>query len=222
MLAIPDLHFPWAIDLNPVYAAIEREKPDVVCQLGDLLDQFAHSKYSRTFDLMTPSEELSAGRGLAEAFWLNVRKAGHSKMKMIQLKGNHDVRVEKRIYDKYPEIASLVDLSRLYRFPNVETMDSDKSELLIDGVIYIHGWMTGIGKHANYFNQSVVHGHTHRGSVNFWPRKNTLLFELDCGYLADPKARPLQYGSTMTTQWLHGYGIVDLLGPRFIPLIPRK
>lgn len=42
---MPDMHLPWvdAKKLAQIYTAIEREKPDVVIQLGDLYDFYSHS-----------------------------------------------------------------------------------------------------------------------------------------------------------------------------------
>lgn len=100
----------------------------------------------------------------------------------------------------------------------VEIHEDSRAEIEIDGVLYIHGWMTGIGKHAKYFNQSVVHGHTHVGGLWTQNLKKKFIFELDCGYLADPYQVPLTYRATKTTNWTKGFGFIDSWGPRFCPL----
>ena len=220
MLAVPDLHFPWANQksLDRLYDVIAEKKPEVVVQLGDLLDQFSHAKFARSYDVIRPDEEVKEGRAAAEAFWKNVRKAAGSKVRMFQLLGNHDARIMKRVYDKYPELASLVDLSKLYRFPNVETMDSERSELQIDGVYYIHGWLTRLGAHCLYYDAPVIHGHTHRAGIFYLPRRNRLIYEMDCGFLGDEKARPLAYCPTLSTRWILSCGWKDDYGPSVIPL----
>lgn len=216
---IPDAHFPHSINLDPIYEAIEREKPDVVVQCGDLLDLYSFSKFSRSYDLMTPKQELLEGRKCAEDMWSRIRKICPPRTKYHQLKGNHCSRIEKRIYDKFPEIEYLVDLDKIFKFNGIETIDSDRKPLIIDGVYYVHGWLSQLGQHLNYFNASVVHGHTHRAGIIFVPRHNTTLFELDAGYLADPETKPLSYTSSTTTRWVHGHGIVDKFGPRFCPIL---
>lgn len=220
VLVIPDCHFPWCDieKLNLIYQIAIKEKPDVIIQLGDLFDLYSHSKFARGHDLCTPQQEILEARQGAENMWFNLRKVC-PKTSMYQLKGNHDARIEKRVAEKYPEIASLLDINHLWKFKNVETLLSDKDQLVIDGVIYVHGWMTKLGDHCRYFNKSVVHGHTHRGGVYFEKRGfDQMIFELDCGHIADVSKQPLQYGPTKTMKHIPGCGLIDVLGPRFIPL----
>lgn len=217
---VPDTHFPFT-DLNGlslVFTLIEREKPDVVIQIGDLYDQFSFSKFARSHDLMTPQEEVQEAREGAVNMWSKIRKLSSRKTRLIQLLGNHDDRMMKRVCEKFPEIAALTTglYDSLYKFPSVETVMDSRSELVIDDVIYTHGFL-GSGKHVGYFQKSVVHGHTHRGAVYTLEQAGRTLFELDCGFLADRNATPLKYTPTTTTRWSLGCGIVDGLGPRFVP-----
>lgn len=219
VIALPDTHFPWhSQKIKKVYDIISDVRPDLVIQLGDLYDNFSFSRFSKTLNLMTPAEELVEAREGAENMWKNIRKAAGKNTRMIQLMGNHCARIEKRILDKFPEIESLVDVHKIYRFPNVETQNSDREEFNYQGVKYVHGWLGQLGAHARYFDCSVVHGHSHRSGIIFYPRKSGSIWELDCGFLADETARPMQYSSTMTTRWNLGIGIIDKLGPRFVPL----
>lgn len=224
VLVIPDTHFPWVDQekLNLIYLIIEKEKPDVITQCGDLLDLFSHSKFARSLDIYTPNEEVKLGRAMAEKMWEKVRELA-PKATLYQLHGNHDARIHKRIQEKYPEIASIIDVSYLWKFKGVNTLEDDRDYLEIDGIIYVHGWLTRLGQHMHYFNKSVVHGHTHRGGIHierrhFFKNRYNTLFELDCGYIADDKQIPLQYGATKAVKWVHGCGLIDSLGPRFIPL----
>lgn len=219
VLCVPDLHLPWVDSdgLSAVYLAIEREKPTVVIQLGDLYDMYAHSKFPRNQDLCTPKEEICEAREGAENFWNNVKKMSAS-IRRIQILGNHDSRPSKRIQERYPEIAHLSGIDDLFEFPGVESVLDTRCEFQIDGVIYTHGHFTRHGQHAAYYLKSVVHGHTHRGNVSFQKVHGKIFWELDCGHLADEGSEPLQYQATKTTKWTRGFGIVDSLGPRFIPL----
>lgn len=219
-MCVPDMHLPWvdAGALSSVYLAIEREKPDVVCQLGDLYDMHSQSRFPRSHDICTPKEELAEARQGAESFWVNCRKLASKKARFIQILGNHDDRPSKRVAEKYPEIASLLGIDHLFKFPGVESVLDSRSELTIDGVVFTHGHFTRHGQHAAYYCRSVVHGHTHRGNVTFQKLHGKVIWELDCGHVADENAEPLQYTPTKTTRWTLGYGIVDEFGPRFIPL----
>jgi hypothetical protein len=48
--------------------------------------------------------------------------------------------------------------------------------------------------------------------------KDGLLWSMSCGYLADPYQVPLLYRATKTAKWVHGIGVIDSHGPRFIYL----
>lgn len=226
VFAAPDLHFPWSDQksLKRVYDAIEDLRPDVVIQLGDVLDLYAWTRFARSLDVMTPREELEAGIGDYQVFWKTVKKIVGPKKRLIQLGGNHTDRLVKTAISKAPELAHLIDIKKALLMDGLEVHASAHDEVEIDGVLYVHGWMSGIGKHARYFNQPVVHGHTHTGGL--WTQtfrksgtKGThVLFELDCGHLADPFQVPLMYRATKTVNWTKGFGVVDEWGPRFCPL----
>lgn len=204
--------------MSGFYAAIEREKPKVIIQLGDSYDMYAQSKFPRKHDLCTPKEEVSEARQFMEKFWENCRRLAGRQCRYIQILGNHDDRPSKRVQERYPEIASLLGIDHLFKYPGVETVLDSRSELQIDGVIYTHGHFTRHGQHASFYCRSVVHGHTHRGAVTFQKLHGRVIWELDCGHMADEGAEPLQYTPTKTTKWTLGYGIIDDLGPRFVPL----
>lgn len=226
VFAVPDLHFPFhdAKSLARVYDAIADLKPDVVIQLGDVLDMYAWARFARSLDVMTPAEELRQGIGDYQVFWKTVKKIVGTKKRMIQLGGNHTDRMVKLAANKAPELTHLIDIRKAMHMDGLELHVDSHDEVEISGTIYVHGWLSGIGKHARYFNMPVVHGHTHTGGL--WTQtfrkagsKNThVLFELDCGHLADPFQVPLMYRATKTTTWTKGFGVVDEWGPRFCPL----
>lgn len=222
VFAVPDLHFPWvyADGLTALYLAIEQHKPDIVIQLGDLYDMYAHSKFAKSQDIMTPKEEKLEARQGAEAFWKNVKICA-PQAECVQLKGNHCDRPAKRLTEKYPEIANFVSFDEYFEFIGVQTIHDSRQIVEIDGVIYTHGHYTKLGDHAKYFLKPVVHGHTHRAGVLYFNQYDNMLWELDCGYMADNAAIPLQYTATKRTNWVHGYGIVSDSIPAFYPILKR-
>ena len=223
VLIIPDLHFPWHHQdcLTFIYSIIKKNKPDVIIQIGDLYDLYAYSKFARTHDLCTPKEELEEGRKAAENMWNHIRKISPDSEK-YQMRGNHDVRISKRVAEVMPEIASLVEpgIEAMFKFPGVKTIYDTREELIIDGVAYTHGHYSKIGDHSKYFLKPTVHGHRHRGEVWYQQMDGYLLWELDCGYCADDSKVPLRYTPTRTNHWTLGLGEVDGYGPRFIPYTP--
>jgi predicted phosphodiesterase len=221
VIAIPDLHLPWADwkRVEKAYQIIQEEKPDIIIQLGDLKDRFTFSRFARSHDIMTPKEEVQEARAGAVNFWAHINKLV-PKAKKIQLTGNHEARLLKSTLEKFPEIYSIVQKAEqeMFKFAGVKTIYDSRAELEIEGVIYCHGYLTKIGDHAKHLLKPVVHGHSHRGGVVFFNLGGKTIWELDCGYLADPLQVPLMYGPTKTTNWTHGIGIVDKYGPRFVSL----
>lgn len=221
VIAIPDIHLPWADwkKIAKVYEFVKEEKPDIVIQLGDLKDRFTFSRFAKSHDIMTPKEEVQEARAGAVNFWANIHKMA-PQAKKIQLTGNHESRLLRSVIEKYPEIYSIMEKAEqeMFKFAKVKTIYDARAELEIDGVVYMHGYLTNLGAHARHLLKPVVHGHSHRGGVVFFNLGGKTIWELDCGYLADPNQVPLMYGSTKTTLWTHGVGLIDKYGPRFIPL----
>lgn len=220
VLAIPDLHLPWAKQslIDKIYSILEKQPFDVIIQLGDLYDMYSFSKFARSHDLCTPKEEIEQGYQFALNFWKNIQLRA-PKSRKLQIKGNHDDRMMKRAFERWPEAASIVSRAEhsLFQFPNVETIPDSRMGIEIEDVVYLHGYLSKIGDHAKYLLKNVVHGHTHRGGTIFYKLGGKIIWELDCGFAADQSQAPLQYGPTKTMLWTEGFGIIDGAGPRFIP-----
>ncbi len=225
ILPIGDIHFPYHNKkaLNKIYKVVKEKQPDYIIQMGDLIDQYYFSKYTKNVDFTTPEKELARARKDAELFWSTIQKLS-PKSKCYQLKGNHDERLIKRVQEKLPEITSLMKkvIDDLYAFPNVTTMPSERDELIIDGLMFIHGHLSQLGDHSKKNLMNVVVGHSHTGGVRFFKHKNKILWELNAGYLADENALPLQYGLQKMKTWTLGYGLLTkadgIWQPQFIPL----
>lgn len=211
IFVIGDAHFPYVDQkyLNQIYQEIKAHKPDVVVQQGDLYDQYCFSRYSKSADFTSPEEELAAGRAGAEKMWTTIRKLV-PKAKFFQLKGNHDLRIAKRVAEKLPELQGLLNLglTDLYKFPGVYTVKDERTETIIDGVMFIHGYLSKLGDHAKKNLMSVVVAHSHVGGTVFFSHREETMFELNVGYIADKEALPLQYGGQRMKNWTPGYGIL--------------
>ena len=219
VLAIPDLHAPFT-DLNAlskVYKIAAALKPDVVIQLGDAFDLFCFSRFPHSLNLMTPKHEIEEARAIIEIMWKEI-KAIVPAARCIQLFGNHQDRVGKRVLEALPGLHTVISLKDIFTFRGVECAQDERTEILIDGVLYIHGHLTQPGQHMKYYNQSVVRAHSHKASLNFMQRRNEMIFELECGNLVDQRAQPLQYTKSTTTHWMKAVGVIEPLGPRIIPV----
>lgn len=213
VFVIPDLHFPYTNKkvLKKVINLIKQEKPTHVIQLGDILDQYSFSKFSRSLNLTTPKKEIKRGLGMARQFWKDIQKAA-PKAKYLQLLGNHDIRIQKRIAERLPELESLFDLQNLYDFKGVKVSKSDRDHLMIDGVIYTHGHYSKSIDHAKYYLKPTVHGHLHRAGLSTFGD----LWSMDVGHLADEKSLPLSYTASKTSRWHMAVAVVENSNPRLI------
>lgn len=215
VVVIPDTHFPYQDKrkLNKILALIDESQPDAVIQIGDLLDQYVFSRYSRRLHI-TPEQDVRKGLRAAEAMWAAVQ-ASCRGVECIQILGNHDMRIAKRIGDKLPEAEGLLGISDIYQFDGVEVMDSDRDYVELDGVVYCHGWLSKSIDHAKHFNKPTVHGHRHRPAIETFGKR---LWSMDVGLVADESQTPLQYTQSRTTNWRTACGVVENSQPRLVLL----
>lgn len=220
VLCLGDTHFPFAQRkaLEWAYRLADKHKPTHVVQMGDLLDQFAFSRYPKVLKT-DPETELANGRAAAEKMW-----ARFKGLSCFQLMGNHDDRILKKALAAAPELASLVgqSLRALYTFPGVKTVLDGREELIlrIHGreVAFQHGHRSRPGSHAAYNRLSTVVGHSHTGSVTYFPSAPGIIWELNAGFLGDLSSPAFGYHAQKRfhTTTL-GVGLIDEEGPRFIP-----
>lgn len=221
ILVIGDVHFPYCDKnaLSMIYALIEKEKPDVVVQIGDLYDMLAYSRFPRSLNLMTPRVEINLAREESTEMWSKIRNLVPTA-NLFQVLGNHCVRPLKQVIDKWPEGEDLVSeaFKQLYTFEGVTTIYDSREELFIGDIAFIHGYRSKLGDHMNNMRCNVVTGHSHRGGTFFKPYNNgAIMWELNAGYIADPFSAALSYRAQKLHDWTVGCGLIDELGPRFIP-----
>jgi hypothetical protein len=220
-----DIHFPFHHKLLlplAVWICI-KSRVQYIVQIGDLHDKYSSSKFPRSYNLFTPKEERTWCNYYAELFWM-VLQQHLPEAEKYQLLGNHCVRPIKRVLEKAPEYEEeLVSiLHEDYTFDHVTTIYDPRDELIIDDIWYQHGHLSKLGAHCQYNHNNTVVGHTHRGGFDTFPLNGHAMkqiFELNSGYLADPNSPGLSYTmQKKVTRWTHGYGLVDAMGARFVPL----
>jgi predicted phosphodiesterase len=210
---ISDTHFPFHSKraYKKMLALIKKEKPTHVVQIGDLLDQYVFSKYTRKMEI-TPDFDVSRGLEMAKQMWETIQKIV-PRAKCYQLIGNHDVRLSKRISELLPELSGFFSHKSLYKFKGVWVAPSDRSFLTLFGVKYVHGWLSKSIDHARHFNAPTVHGHRHRPCIEV---DRPGLWSMDVGFMANEKSAPLQYTMSKITKWTIACGIVENGQPRVL------
>lgn len=214
VVIIGDTHFPYTNHeaLKKVYEVVRIEKPDVIVQIGDLLDQYTFSHFPRNANY-TPQNDVTRGLECAKKFWKKLQTISPNS-KCIQILGNHDVRMSKRIAERVPELEEFYSIKQLYRFEDVKVMKSDRDYFEYDGVVYCHGWLSNSLSHAKYFNKPTVHGHRHRPTVE----TDGKIWSMDVGHLANEKSIPMSYTASRFTKWRMAVGIVEDRKPHLILL----
>lgn len=220
VLAVGDAHFPFA-RRKSVEAAISlarKLKPKVIVQLGDLFDLYSFSRFARSFNVLTPAQEIKKGRRDAEYFWKEMRAAAGPGTQCFQLIGNHDERIAKKAMGLLPEFEQfLEEVQHLWKFDGVKTQDSERDELILDGVCYMHGFRK-FGDHMRHNLMNTVCGHSHLGGAQFMRLGEKTIWELNAGFIANPDCVPMSYSKqARISRHTQGAGWIDEHGPRFIP-----
>jgi len=217
ILVIGDTHFPFVCHdtLALIFYWCEIMQPDYVVQVGDLYDMFAHSKFPRTHLTFNPRDEIEHGFFMAKEMWSRIKKlCPHARC--YQMRGNHDARPLKRILECYPEGEVFFSIEKYFEFKDVVNHADYREELVIENIIFHHGYLTKLGAHADYNMNNTVVGHTHKGGVVYRNTPNGVIWELNAGYCGDPTSKALSYMPQKITKSTKGFGFIDALGPRFI------
>lgn len=221
ILVLGDTHFPWVSleALSAVYVYIEKHPEiDTVIQIGDLYDLYSWAKFPRSHLIYNPKQELEQARLMAEDMWKKVQKL-LPNARCIQLLGNHDIRPIKKCLELAPELELFLEFKKFFVFENVELVEDPREPLQLNGINFIHGFLSGLGAHTRKYLQSTVCGHTHKGGVVMVVLGDgKVLFEANAGYLGDPLARPLSYTPSKLKEWTHGLLHIDEWGPKFVSL----
>jgi predicted phosphodiesterase len=214
VFAWSDTHYPYH-DKRAYIAAIRHIKQGKfthIVQLGDLLDQYVFGRYPRSLNIR-PRVDIEKGLMYASQMWDDIQEVA-PRAKLFQLIGNHDVRVNKRIQEKMPELSEFFSHKDWYNFgPKVQVADGDRDYIEIEGVVYCHGWYSKSIDHAKFFNKPTVHGHTHGSSITYdfdW------LWSMSCGFMANKKLLPLKYTMSKLSKWTLSCGEVAEKQPRLI------
>lgn len=237
IVTIPDLHFPFvSVDaLTQFYCKLEmiKDRVQYVVQMGDLFDMLAQSKFPRSINYFSPDEEIRLARTMAAEMWAKIRSIC-PKAKCVQILGNHDKRPVLRALESLPfaETAIKEWTENLFVFDGVFTVMDTREVLLIGDVCFHHGFLSKLGDHRDSFMMNTVVGHTHRGGTVFRNVRQAIysdkmevinviekqIWELNAGLMGNPFSKALGYTPTKVNNWTIGFGIIDLDGPRFVPL----
>lgn len=220
ILVIGDVHAPWVSKpcLEFIFKMVKSFQPKYIVQVGDAVDFYSASRFPRSH-FITPAEEyIEARKTLEDIFHYLKRIAPKSEIHL--LKGNHCDRVIKRTKEVSPEQEHFVlkGLKEFFTFTDVITHHDSREEFVIDDILFTHGFLSGLGKHAQYYQRKVVCGHTHKGGTFFEQTYDgRTIWELNAGYCADPISKVMSYMPTKYSRSTLGFGMITNGFPQFVP-----
>jgi predicted phosphodiesterase len=217
VLIVGDVHVPFE---HPNYIKFlrdqkERLKPDVVVFIGDIVDHYAHSRFTLDPDQQGQKPEWQQAM-------VHIAKFYELFPEAIWIVGNHDRRPYRKAMDAGLGRLVMKDLAEVYHCPpGWEIVDSTE----IDDVFYFHGESVGgLSSWQDYplkTNQSCVCGHMHSiGGVRYHQRADqTQVFILETGAGVNDEAYAFAYGKNASRKSMLGCGFVeDGVYAQFIPM----
>lgn len=218
-LVIGDTHFPFIHKgcMDAIYEFNLVNKPDYIIQVGDLYDLYAHSKFPKSINGYTPQEEERLAREGAVEMWKRL-KQDNPGSKCFQINGNHDIRPAKRVLELAPGFEHVIKkhYAEMMRFDGVETIEDYRQELILEGIMFHHGYRSKLGDHRDFVRQNFVCGHSHKGGVVFRKMAGETIWELNAGFVGDADSKALSYTAQKINDQTLGWGFIDQHGPRFI------
>jgi predicted phosphodiesterase len=210
ILVISDLHIPYHHkDAFEFLREIKKEyKPDLVVNIGDLLDFHAISMHSHDPDLYSAGHELKVARKY-------VKELESIFPKMIEVESNHS----SLVYGMSKEF--LKDYGDFLGTKKWEWID-DLTITMSNGqrCFFTHGRSADILKVSQTMGMSAVQGHYHtKFIISYWANPDNIFFGMNVGCMIDQKSLAFQYAKNFKTRFIIGCGVILDGIPRLLPMV---
>jgi predicted phosphodiesterase len=214
ILIISDLHIPYHND-DAVFAALEYgldQKVDTIIINGDLIDFATISRHEKDMRKRSVKYEIDCTR-----VFLKGLRAMFPKALIVWSYGNHDLRYDKYIMQKAPEIfdIELIQLHELLKLRDLNIIKIDSTQYIYAGKLAIfHGHETGLTSGGVNparslrlkLNKSAVTSHFHRETKDMGKNLDEhpySCFSIGCLCDLHPAYMPIN-------MWTHGFGYLEL------------
>jgi len=227
---LPDAHVPHhsTAAFQIAIRACKRFDPDILVVLGDFADFYSvssHDKDPARTQLL--SIEIRAVRScLAQLEALDVKRK-------IFLMGNHEYRLQRYLCTRAPELFDMVEVHKLFELEeNGWEWVPYREHLMLGSLALSHDFgsagQTAHSKAAIKLGSSIVMGHTHRMAyVTRSDIRRQLISAAMFGWLGDFSAIDYASKASVTTDWVHGFGVgylyrndIPILCP--VPIIDER
>ena len=210
VLFISDIHAPFqddkAVDLMLKFS--KYFKPEVIFIMGDLLDCYAISRFTKDPNgALKFQEELDKAQDIIR----KIREA-NKKAKIYYLKGNHEYRIQKFLWNNAKELANLhaLEIENLLALRHYKVEWVKEGNMMYKGLLMKHGSV--VRKFSCYTAKaefekngcSGVSAHTHRQGIYRQNNAGGDYIWMEAGHLCDPNQ---DYLEGEKPNWQQGFGI---------------
>lgn len=216
ILVLPDTHAPW-IDWKAMKEAkkwADKNKPDLVIQLGDLTDQKIWSRWQNDTDDFCPSKEFD----LAEK---EMNKLHKMFPEMVILRGNHDERVKTKAIENGIPGKMFNDVNEVFDFEGWKWVERGEHIIVKTPkgkIHFMHGDEMGgnPAQKSRILGMSIIQGHTHKASITYTKTPENHFFGAEMGCLIDTPSKATRYAQANPVGISIGFGVVEDGVPKFI------
>lgn len=176
-IAFGDSHIPYhnPASMDIIHKVIEKEKPDIVVCLGDLLDCNQFGTHPATWGMM--ESKYLDDTAYANKFLDRIQKYCD---RLILIEGNHEFRIDKwaansregrGVYNMVaPRLQLMRDRKNCKYVPYGSANSLYPHHKINNRIVAVHGWSYAINatkKHLTMSQgRSILHGHTHRADTS--------------------------------------------------------
>jgi predicted phosphodiesterase len=216
VLVLPDIHVPFQNKkaLNAAIRLGEEFGPDEVIQLGDLLDCYKISRFTKNPERgVKLQEEIDQATEI-----LNSLKSRTGARKATFIQGNHESRIKKYLEANAPSLAHLKSL-KIESMLNLKDIGWDFIPehyfYAINKVYFTHGEFVSpqsSDKHMRTYSETIVHGHTHKLQHHCLKHMNKTIEGWEMGCLA---SFAVSQDYQKMANWQHGVGTITIVGENY-------
>ena len=218
ILVLPDMHFPWPNweGIRMAYKWAKKHKPDLVVQMGDIMDQKAWSRWPTDGEDMSPRQE-----------WAEAEEGMQilSQMfpKMEILVGNHDTRYIKKAAESRLPARMVRTLKETFPYKGWNWHLDPRKKLVVPSprgkILFVHGHEDGgkIIDKAIAVGMNVVQGHTHKAGITYRQTFDQFVWGFETGHLMDTESKAADYSAASAKGSACGFGVIKHGVPYWIP-----
>ena len=219
ILIISDMHLPYQHKDSIIFLKeIKKEfKPDMIVNIGDLLDFHAISMHEHNPDLYSAGMELDKAKEY-------IKELEAIFPEVTEVDSNHSSLVYRRAL-KY-------GMSKQFLKPYGDFLGTKKWKWVDDLTLtmsngqrcfFTHGSSVDILKVSQAMGMSAVQGHYHtKFVISYWANPDNLFFGMNVGCLINQKSMAFSYAKNFKTRFILGCGIILNGIPRLLPMVIDK